>query len=163
MIRAILRSSLIVAHTIGVLVAGIAAVFEIESILASGPVLALTGSLLAGLSYRARHRIGFGFGLTAPVVALAWFLIINGLSWGPDRAHLPVSLFLIIFALASIPGSVFCVLEVLSSHAGADHRFQFSIGTMLAITFLVALYLGILRALDVFGCLSSLWLKGSIW
>jgi len=156
------RSLLIVAHTLGVLVAGIAAVFGIRSILVSGPILALTGILIAVLSYRKRCRIGFYFGLTAPTVALAWFLIICCLSWGPDYAHLPVSLFLIVFALGNIPGCVFCISELLTAHTGAQHRFQFSIRTLLAITFFVALYLGILRSLDVFGRLLSVWSGGHI-
>jgi uncharacterized membrane protein len=72
-------------------------------------------------------------------------------------AHLPVSFFLIVFALASIPGGVFCSLEAVTAQAGAKNRFQFSIGTLLAIMFFFALYLGVLRAFDVFGRLFILW------
>ena len=159
-IPVIRRSSLVVAHTIGVLVAGIAAVFDIKTILLSGPVLALTGILIAVQSYRARRRIGFGFGLTTTTAGVAWFLIIFFRQWGPNTAHLPVSLFLIVFALASIPWGVFCSLEAFTPNAGSKTRFQFSIGTLLAIMFFVALYLGILRALNVFGRLFSLWSQG---
>jgi hypothetical protein len=155
------RSSLIVIHTMGVLAAGIAAVFEIRTILWSGAILSLTGPLIAVLSYRARHRIGLGFGVASASAAVAWFLIIYFLSWSPDTAHLPVSLFLIVFAVASIPAAVFSILEMLAPLAGAENRFQFSIGTMLSITFFIALYLGILRALDIFGRLFSLWSHGS--
>ena len=158
----ILQSSLIVAHTIGVLVAGIAAVFDIQTIFMwSGPIMSLTGILVAVQSYRARRPIGFGFGLTAATVAPVWFLIVIALEWSPADAHLPVSLFLIVFALASIPGGVFCSVEVLTAQAGIKTRFQFSIRTLLSVTFFVALYLGILRAFDVFGRLFSLWSHGS--
>lgn len=161
-ISIISRSSLTVALTIGVLVAGIAAVFDIYSILLSGPILALTGILVAVQSYRKRRRIGFGFGLTTTTAALVWFLIISSLSWGPGDAHLPVSLFLIIFALASIPAGVFCSLEAVMAQPGTKTRFQFSIGTLLSIMFFVAFYLGILRAFDVFGRLFVLWSQHSI-
>ena len=157
MIPVVRRSWLIIAHTIGVLVAGVAAVFEIKTILCSGPILALTGVLIAVQSYRARRPIDFGFGLTATTAALVWFLIIFNLSWSPNMAHLPVSFFLIVFALASIPGGVFCSLEAVTAQAGAKNRFQFSIGTLLAIMFFFALYLGVLRAFDVFGRLFILW------
>ena len=113
MIQAIPRSLPIVVHTIGVLVAAVAAVLDIGTVVAFGPFVALTGILVAVLSYRERCRIGFGFGLTGTAAVVAWFLIIFGLGWSPRTAHFPVSFFLIAFALAGIPGGVFCILEAL--------------------------------------------------
>ncbi len=157
MVRAIGHSWLVVAHTIGVLVAAIAAVFAIRSIVWSGPILAFSGAGLAVLSYRKSRPIGFGFGLTATAAALVWFLIIFSLNWSPDTAQLPVSLFFVVFALASIPGGVFCCVEAAREKAGTETRFQFGIGTLLSIMFFVAAYLGILRMFDVFGRLFSFW------
>jgi len=157
MAQVLRQLSLILAHTIGVLVAGIMAVTEIRSILLSGPVLAAIGVWLAISAYRTHRRIGFYFGLTSVLSVVAWFLIISGLSWGPDRAHLPVSSFMIAFALASIPASHLSVLEVWPRDPGTRNSFQFSIGTLLSIMFFVALYLGILRGIDVFGRLWLLW------
>ena len=105
MIQAILRSWFLIAHTAGVLAAGIAAAFEIRSILYSGPILTLTGLLIAVASYRAHRRFGLvlGFIQPLPMATIAWFLIIVGLSWNPDKAHLPVSLSLVIFACYFCP------------------------------------------------------------
>jgi hypothetical protein len=150
------HASLIVGHTLGVLAAAIVAVFEIESIVFTGPVLGFTGLLIAVFSFRARRRIGFGFGLTATAAAILWFAIIVSLSWSPGTAHRPVSTFLILFALTSIPWSTFSVSELFSPHGRAAARFQFGLGTMLLITFFEASYLGILRAFGIFARLSAM-------
>jgi hypothetical protein len=148
MIQAILRSWFLIAHTAGVLAAGIAAAFEIRSILYSGPILTLTGLLIAVASYRAHRRFGLVLGLAAPTATIAWFLIIVGLSWNPDKAHLPVSLSLVIFALAHLPLGIFSIEEMCNSTRRVSTRFQFGISTLFSITLVLALYLGILRAFD---------------
>jgi hypothetical protein len=147
---------LLVAHTFGVLAAAIAAVIEIETIVGTGPILAFTGGMIAFLSYRSHRRIGIAFGLAATASAIAWFLTIFSLDWGPSTAHLPVSLFFVVFACASIPSCTFCIMETFPPGDRSAGQFQFGIATMLSITFLEALYLGILRAFDIFAQLSKL-------
>jgi hypothetical protein len=113
--------------------------------------------MIAIVGYRSRRRIGFAYGLAATVAVIAWFVAICSLRWGPAVAQLPVSMFMIVFALACIPGCTFCISEAFSLREKGNHRFQFGVGTMLLITFFLAIYLGILRTSDVFTKLLALW------
>lgn len=92
---------LLILYTLGILIAAIAAMVDIESIMGSGPIMSLVGIWIAFLSYRRDHPIGLFYGLAVPTVSVFCFIVINGLDWGPSDAHVPVSAFLVLFAWGS--------------------------------------------------------------
>ncbi|MEN6449155.1 MAG: HEAT repeat domain-containing protein [Thermoguttaceae bacterium] len=136
---------LIVLYTVGIAAAAVIAVGEIESILCSGPALAITGVLIALISFRAERPIGFYYGLSAPTMTVVCFCVIFGLNWGPDTAHLPIAASLAVFSLACLPSGVFAVLETGRKSARHSLRFQFGIAALLWAMLIVALFFSALR------------------
>jgi len=67
------------------------AFWEIESILGSGPLLAVVGGLHAIAGHRRGRLSAILMGYSAPVFCIAIFLLINLKEWGPDAAQDPVS------------------------------------------------------------------------
>jgi hypothetical protein len=135
---------LIVAQIVGILAAVIASVIQIESILVSGPLVSLVGLLISLVSFRRNDGVGLLFGLSTPSVAVLCFSIIFGMNWGPKEAAFPISCLLVAFAVLSVPAGV-VALRRLRRPAGERRRLkmQFQISTLLGLTFLVALVLGL--------------------
>jgi hypothetical protein len=67
------------------------AFWEIETILGSGPLLAIAGSLHAIAGHRRGRLSAILMGYSAPVFCLAIFVLINLKEWGPGAAQDPVS------------------------------------------------------------------------
>lgn len=137
---------LIVAQVVGILAAVAASVIDIETIVVSGPLLSLVGLLLGLVSFRRNDGIGLLFGLSTPSVAVLCFCIIFGLRWGPHDAAFPIPCLLAAFAILSVPAGV-VALRRLRRPVGATRRvkMQFQISTLLGLTFLVALVLGLYK------------------
>ena len=135
---------LIVTQIVGILAAAIASVIEIESIMVSGPLVSLVGLLIASVSFRRNDGVGLMFGLSTPSVAVLCLSIIYGLNWGPGEAAFPISCLLVAFAILSVPGGMVALWR-LRQPAGATRRLktQFQISTLMGLTFLVALVLGL--------------------
>jgi hypothetical protein len=141
------RSWLILAQTAGIQVAAIVAAYEIESIVFSGPILSVTGALIALLSFRRGCTFGLLFGLAAPSVTAFCLFVIAMLEWSPGDAHLPVSTFLFLFGLGCIPACAVTILEARAVNAGrANTPFQYSIAAMLVLMLALALGLGLTQA-----------------
>lgn len=85
----------------------IAAFVEIETILASGPLLSTTG---CGLALAAAFSRGLGsrrsavikFGLSTPGISLFCLALIYALNWGPGQAQAPVSLIALLYGLLTL-------------------------------------------------------------
>jgi hypothetical protein len=138
---------LVVVHSIGTLLATIAAWDVIQSIILSGPILGVTGLTVALLSFRGRRPIGFHYGLAAPTVAIVSFFFINFLSWSPSEAWMPVGALATVFSVISIPACVAAVLEH-RNHRPPQHPLplQFGISSLLWTMLFVALFFSCLRA-----------------
>ncbi len=142
----------LIVYTLGILIAAIAAMVEIESIVGSGPIMSLVGIWIAFLSYRRDRPIGLFYGLAVPTVSVFCFIVINGMDWGPSDAHVPVSAFLVLFAWACIPSCSLAVREVRRQRGLADRRpIQFSIAFLLGLMFVVALGLGLTQMVGLRG------------
>ena len=143
---------LLIVYTLGILIAAIAAMVEIESIVGSGPIMSLVGIWIAFLSYRRDRPIGLFYGLAVPTVSVFCFIVINLMEWGPSDAHVPVSAFLVLFAWACIPACSLAIWEVRRQRGLAQRRpVQFSIAFLLGLMFVVALGLGLAQAVGIRG------------
>ena len=83
----------------GSLLAAAFAVYDIESIVVSGPLLSLCAIILAVLSIRPELR-GFWI-LSASMIAMSigCFLTIYLLSWSPGKAQTPIGAATVVFAI----------------------------------------------------------------
>jgi hypothetical protein len=76
---------------------------EIESILATGPVLAALGVYLVILAARSGCTRTALLGMCHIAITVGTFLLINLAGWGPDPARLPVSMIAVIYTVATVP------------------------------------------------------------
>jgi hypothetical protein len=75
------------------------AFWDIESILGSGPLLAIVGGLHAIAGHRRGRSSAIFMGYSAPAFCIAIFLLINIKEWGPDAAQDPVSTLAVIYLI----------------------------------------------------------------
>lgn len=150
---------LLVAQAMGILIGAVCAVFEIESIMASGPILSLSGGLIALLSFHRDRLMGLLFGLAAPTVAMFCLFVIATRNWSPPEAQIPVSLFLVVFGLLCVPACALAVLELETSGTTRQKvRFQFSIAAMLVLMLMFALVFGFAQTAGFDGAVTGIFL-----
>ncbi len=120
----------------------LAAVVEIESILATGPILSFIGLLIAHGCFRRRLPLGFYFGLSVPTISVLCFFIIFGLQWGPGRAATPIAALLALFAIVALPTGAWAVREVRNAKTlECRPRLQIDAGVWIVLMALVAVNL----------------------
>lgn len=133
-----------IAQTFGILLAVVLAVIDIESIVISGPILSVTGALIAFLAHHRDHLLGLLFGLSPPTVAAFCLFVIAMLEWSPADAQVPVAAFLVLYGLLCVP---ICVLAEAELQSSRDSRrkvhFQYSIAAMLVLMLVLAIVLGL--------------------
>lgn len=143
------RGALIIAQVLGIVIAACVASEEIESILASGPLLSASGLWIAALAYRRRAPVAFAFGLLVPTFAWFCFLLIFNNDWGPSEARQPIASLSGILAFAAVPFSYFAYGDIDRKPVyRGQRRMQFRIATLLGMTAAIAILLGMLRALE---------------
>jgi hypothetical protein len=136
---------LLVLQMLGIAVGVAAAVWEITSIVCSGPVLSLTGLLLALVSFGRGRGAGLLFGLAVPTTTVFCFAIIAGLGWSPATAHVPISALLFVFGWVAL-GLCRRAFEEVRNRGRDGPRaapFQFSIAALLVLTLLVSIGLSL--------------------
>ena len=77
--------------------------YWIESIIFSGVIFTISGVFVAVQSRRHSNRPGQLFGLSAPLLSLAVFGLINVNEWSPGEAYYPVNQILLMYALLALP------------------------------------------------------------
>jgi len=81
-------------------------IHEVETIVGSGPALAIIGILLAIVSGKRRFALPCGLGISAPVFCVAVFLTIYLRHWSPSDARIPVpvmgGLYLLVSGIISV-------------------------------------------------------------
>ena len=143
-------SWLLIAHTLGILLATICAAIDIESIIVSLPALSLSGTLVGLGSFRRDHLLGLLFGVSAPSVAVLCFFVIVMLEWNPSDAQVPVSVFLGFFTLLSFSAYALAMLELQASGSVLPRGpFQFSIAALLVLMAVLALVLGFAQMMEI--------------
>lgn len=96
------------------LVAGLPiAMFQIESILFSGPILAIAGILLAATAYRSGLYRSAALGASGLGFSLFILALINLNQWSPVAAEKPVPVLAAIYLIASLPLFLVAIREVI--------------------------------------------------
>lgn len=134
---------LLIAQAIAILVAVVFAVIDIESIVASGPILSVSGALIGQLSFGRDRLLGLFFGMSAPTLAAFCLFVIATLEWDPSDAQIPVGALLVVFGLLSVPACALSVQELHTSGNAPRTHFQFSIAAVLVLTLVLAITLGL--------------------
>lgn len=89
-------------HVAAILIATVwAAVVRIESIITTGPCLAISGTLLAIYAYRRSETAIAKFALSTPAYATFLFLLINMFRLDPFEALVPVTILNTLYAMFS--------------------------------------------------------------
>ena len=114
-VRAFIMIQMLVA------VVGTAAAFvDVHTIVATGPILSMIGSSGAIACVRKRYGFGAVIGVSAPIISLAIFLIIQLFGWGPAEAQEPVPLIGAVYmAILCVMGLV-ALRETISLQANAQ-------------------------------------------
>jgi hypothetical protein len=89
-----------VAQAVGLGLGATAAWVEIESIMVAGPLLSLTGLVVAWLSARRAFPLGVVAGLSTGAVSLLCLALVWGLGWGPEPARVPIGIIAVLYAVA---------------------------------------------------------------
>jgi hypothetical protein len=134
---------------LGIGAAVVTAIYDIQLVCYSGPILSFSGMLITAVASVRQRPWAMYFGWTAPwlsVLTLAW---IYSLGWSPQDAQIPVATFI---ALAT----VFVILPIAAratlesrrvARAAGTLPFQYSIRWLIAATVLVAVVVAGLRSI----------------
>jgi len=144
---AVTFASLYVLQLLGVCGSVVAAAIEIESIMASGPIFSILGFVVAFGWFASRSISTVIFGLSAGLISLFLFLLINILDWGPSDAAFPVTLMLLGFETVILPIGLVALHKTLSgSPTKEPSRFrQFNLRSLLLLTTVVAICLAAMK------------------
>src|SRR5262245_2601133 len=93
----------------------IATWINIESIFISGPALSLIGFLLASVSRRQSFKSGVAIGLSPLILSLFCLGLILGFQWGPQEAHTPILVIVLLYSVAFAVMVWFLLREIQSS------------------------------------------------
>ena len=101
------RSFIIMQMLIAVV--GTAAAFvDVETIVATGPILSVFGIFGTIACVRKRYDFGALIGASGPVISVAIFLIIQLFNWGPTEAQEPVPL------IGAVYMAILCVMGLVA-------------------------------------------------
>ena len=150
---------LIAIQVVGMFVSAIASMIEIESIMATGPVLAVTGLMIAACSFRADYELGFFYGLAVLGVAVLCFVLIFGLEWGPGDAAVPIASLLFLAAFGSAPLGLLAHWELRRSVLGKLSVCpQSGLSVVVVLMFLISIGFGLALAAGNVGVAISVFL-----
>ncbi len=139
-------ASLCLLQILGICGSVIAAAFEITTILTSGPLFSVVGVAVACAWRVSRSLASVVFGLSAALISLFIFLLINAMSWGPADAKVPVTVILLCYEVVIVPLGIVTLKRLLVSSptSFSRPRWQFDLQSLLILTAVAAvLFTGI--------------------
>lgn len=86
----------------------VAAFVDVETIVATGPILSIVGIFGTIASVRRRFHFGTLVSVSGPAVSVAIFLIIFLLNWSPGRAQEPVPL------IGAVYMAILCIMGLVA-------------------------------------------------
>ena len=126
---------------------------EIESILFTGPALAVIGLMLAIVTRPLRSWRVLLYSLSGPFVSAFCAALIAVFDWGPGDAEEPILAILFIYAFLSIPTALFVFREILQWSASpptwSPLRWRYSLRSLLMVTTALCIAAPALRFLFV--------------
>jgi hypothetical protein len=137
---------------VAILVSVFAALVEIESIMLSGPLLTVWGVWCAIVGGRSTptNVPGVIFGLSAPLISLFCFLLINGLQWSPRDAEWPIGFIALGYQALMVPMGGVAVLHSRGSGAEGERfrRPQFSLLSLVLAAVFVTVALALVKRFE---------------
>jgi len=120
--------------TVGML---LAAFIEIEWIMAAGPLLSISGLLMAISARRCQSVVVLSYGLSGPMMCALCATLIAVNSWGPEESRLPIGAIIIVYAILAVPLAIVAFLRIRrppGESTGSPPRvWQFSLRSMLVL------------------------------
>lgn len=104
--------ALAIVQLLSIFIAALAAFIEIETILVSGLVVSILGTITAYLSYRCKNLLGIFWGSSAILVSLATFFTIFISSWSPSEASIPIACLILGYVVSAIPTGIKFIIEM---------------------------------------------------
>jgi hypothetical protein len=130
----------------GTAVAIAIAATEIESIVVTGPIFTVLGLVVVLLGAIDGRMMPVWFGLSAGLVSLLIFVLINAKGWGPEPAAFPVTLILLGYELAVIPIGLLALYGIVSRPLMPSQvPRQFNLRSLLGLMLLAGVDLAIVR------------------
>jgi hypothetical protein len=102
-VRAFIMIQMLVA-----VVGTFAALRDVHTIMATGPILSIVGIFVTIACVRKRYNFGVWIGASGPAICLAIFLIIQLFNWGPSEAQEPVPL------IGAVYLAILCVMGLIA-------------------------------------------------
>jgi hypothetical protein len=110
--RQILAVWLLAVQLLTALSAWIAAWFNVETILVTGPLLSVTGLAFAVVVRQRGSWSPVLFGVSAPAVCALGAFVIAAFHLGPEKAHGPILVIFTTYSLSLLPASLFVLAHI---------------------------------------------------
>jgi hypothetical protein len=138
---------------------------DIETILYSGPALALSGMATVALGRPLCSRPVVAYGLSAPLVCAVGAALIVAFKWGPGEAEEPILVLLAVYtALIAIPAAVIALPVVFQWQPMRVDRkpfnWQFSLRSLLLVTTAACILVPIVKFAFTERSPNDLWIFG---
>lgn len=114
---------LLILQLMTALIGNVAAFVDVETIVASGPILSILGILVTIASLRRRFHLGLWIGMSGPAISLIIFLVIFLQHWNPSEAQKPIPI------LAALYVAVVCLLGLAALQRIAELQRRSGSGT----------------------------------
>ena len=141
------------AQVLVTIAAVVACAIDIETILTTGPALAISGLALALVAHPLRSWSMLGYSLSGPLVSAFCAALIALFQWGPNQAEDPILVILFIYALLSIPTALFVFPKILHWSTSPQSRtplpWRYSLKSLLLVTTALCVAVPALRFLIV--------------
>jgi hypothetical protein len=150
------------------LIAVIAALTNFESILATGPTLAVTGLLLGAVTIRLGSPLVLVYALSGPIICSIGSLLIAANHWGPREADGPLTSMLVIYGVLAVPLAMGALPRIrqMPDELPSRRRFkwQFSLKSVLMLMTAVCVLITVVQLLVRYlPDYSWAWLFNSYW
>ena len=96
----------------------VAAFYDVETIVATGPILSIVGILGAMTCFKRRFFLGLWINTSAPAVSLGVFLLIFLRRWSPSYAQGPVPIIGTIYTVAICVMGILAILQTRLQQSG---------------------------------------------
>ncbi len=89
----------------------VAAFYDVETIVATGPILSIVGIFGVMTSFKRRFSLGLWISMSAPAISLGVFLLIFLRDWSPSYAQGPVPIIGTIYTVAICGMGILAILR----------------------------------------------------
>jgi hypothetical protein len=107
---------LLLLDLIAVVVAYLAVLAEVESVIVTGPILVVLGVATCVVCGMLRYGLGVGAGVGHVLISVLFVTLVNALSWSPRAAETPFRAMGLIYLAAFVPLGVIAMRRIPAPH-----------------------------------------------